>query len=349
MDGIGQRKAVCCERGYMAMCLTLGGKRKMEEPPPSTEKHSGNWYVLLAGLPRPEAALVLAPGVALCPLDAPLTVFDLAAVGATGFREWAVLEPMAAGCRCEVETAQDGAVAPGYDALNRAWLASALLVLRGFTRHLCVACSAYSWNVVAGHQKRSAQVFDRQFREEGVEAAVHRSKRALPKFQGGLLDFHLKMTVHEGFRQDAVSPEDAAWIKDHFEVFNALAAQSEVFRLALEAAMDWRFTKDGRSAVARLWSGIEAIFGISSELVYRISLLSACLLAERGKARKTKFEEVKKLYGLRSKIVHGEAISDEKVVAAINDSFRLLADLLMATINKGHVLKQDDFDEAVFG
>ncbi len=320
----------------------------MEEPPSSTEKHSGNWYVLLAGLPRPDTALELAQGVVLCPLDAPFTVFDLAAVGASGFREWAVLEPMAAACHCEIETAQDSAVAPGYDALNRAWLASALLVLRGFTRHLCVACSAYSWNVVAGHQQRSAHVFERQLREEGIEAAVYQSKGALPQFQGGLLDFHLKMTMQEGLRQDAVSPEDASWIKDHFEVFNALAAQSEVFRLALEASMDWRFTKNGRSAVARLWSGIEAILGISSELVYRISLLSACLLAERGRARKTKFEEVKKLYGLRSKIVHGEPTSDEKIAAAINGSFRLLADLLMATVNKGHVLQQNDFDEAVF-
>ena len=50
--------------------------------------HRGNWYVLIFGLTRPEAISVLASGISLRPLDARLDVFDLAAVGAVGFREW---------------------------------------------------------------------------------------------------------------------------------------------------------------------------------------------------------------------------------------------------------------------
>ena len=139
------------------------------------------------------------------------------------------------------------------------------------------------------------------------------------------------------------------WIREHYDVFNDLAASSEPFKFALEAAIDWRFAKDARSAVARLWSGIEAIFGITSELVYRLSLLAASLLAERGDARKAKFEAVKKLYGLRSKTVHGEPLSEDKLASALNDSYHLLADLLILSIHRGHVLGQDDFDQAVFG
>jgi hypothetical protein len=45
------------------------------------------------GLPRLEAPLTLAPGLTLVPLDSSLSVFDLAAAGAVGFREWAMLEP----------------------------------------------------------------------------------------------------------------------------------------------------------------------------------------------------------------------------------------------------------------
>ena len=207
---------------------------------------------------------------------------------------------------------KDAAILPGYGTLNRAWLASTLLVLRGFTRHLCVACSSYSWNIVAGHQERTSHVFQQQLREEGPDAAVYKSKRDLPRFQGNLLDFHLTLLTNKDARTDEVSLEDAGWIHQHFDVFNNLAAQSQPFRFALEAAIDWRFAKDARSAVARLWSGIEAIFGITSELVYRISLLSACLLAERGDTRKAKFEQVKKLYGLRSKVVHGEQLTDKE-------------------------------------
>lgn len=309
----------------------------------------GNWYILIAGLPRPAASLTLAPGVSLRPLEQPLSVFDLASAGAVGFQCWAVLEPLAPGCCSEIESAKDAAIVPGYDTLNRAWLASALLVLRGFTQHLCVACSSYSWDIVAGHQERTSHVFQQQLREEGPDAAVYISRRDLPRFQGQLLDFHLSLLTNEDVQRGEVSVEDAAWIREHFDVFNKLAAQSQPFRFALEAAIDWRYAKDARSAVARLWSGIEAMFCISSELVYRLSLLSACLLTERGDSRKAKFEEVKKLYGLRSKVVHGEQLPDEKILSALNDSYHLLASLLLLSINKGRVLGQEDFDQAVFG
>jgi len=73
---------------------------------------------------------------------------------------------------------------PGYDTLHRAWLASGLLMLRGFVRHLCVACNSYSWNIIAGHQGRTAHVFQQQLQEEGPDAAVYKSKRDLPTLGG---------------------------------------------------------------------------------------------------------------------------------------------------------------------
>ncbi len=311
--------------------------------------HEGNWYVLLMGLPRPEAPLTLAPGLSLVPIESPLSVFDLAAVGAVGFREWAVLESISRVCTCEIETAKDSDVLPGYDTLNRAWLASALLVLRGFSRHLGVACSSYSWNLVAGHQKRTSHAFQEQAKREGVEAAISRPKRDLPAFKGNLLDFHARFLIDKDARTDPVSPDDAAWTFSHFGTFNRLASESEAFRLALEAAIDWRYAKEPRLAVGRIWSGIEAVFGVTSELVYRISSLCASLLEERGQPRKARFQAVKKLYNLRSKAVHGEPLPEEQLVSAMNDSSRLLRELLLLTIEKGHVLRVDDFDDALFG
>lgn len=317
--------------------------------PAEGDTHHGNWYVLVQGLPRPEAPLTLAPGLTLVPLESPLSVFDLAAAGAVGFREWAMLEPVSHLCTCEIETARDSDVAPGYDTLNRAWLVSALLVLRGFSRHVGLACSSYSWSLIAGHQKRTAQVFQEQAATEGVDAAVYSPKRDLPPFKGNALDFHPRVLVDSGARIDPVSSDDADWIAAHFETFNRLASKSEPFRLALEAATDWRFAKEPRLAVSRIWSGIEALFGISSELVYRISILCASLLEERGEPRKAKFQAVKRLYGLRSKAVHGEPLPQEQLVAAMNDSLRLLRELLLLTIERGHVFGAEDFDDALFG
>jgi hypothetical protein len=214
---------------------------------------------------------------------------------------------------------------------------------------LAVACSAYSWNLIAGHQKRTAHVFEEQLRGEGVDAAIHTSQRALPPFKGNLLDFHARLLIDKNARTDSVSPDDAAWISENFGTFNRLASESEAFRLALEAAIDWRYAKEPRLAVGRIWSGIEAVFGITSELVYRISGLCASLLEPRGQPRKARFQAVKKLYGLRSKAVHGEALLQEQLVSAMNDSYRLLRELLLLTIEKGHVLGADDFDDALFG
>lgn len=155
--------------------------------------------------------------------------------------------------------------------------------------------------------------------------------------------------VDRDARTDTVSSADADWIAAHFQTFNRLASKSDAFRLALEAAMDWRYAKEPRLAIGRIWSGIEAVFGVTSELVYRISLLCASLLEERGPLRKARFQAVRRVYGVRSKAVHGEPLAQEQLLAAMNESYRLLRELLLLTIGKGHVLGGDDFDQAIFG
>ena len=289
----------------------------------------GNWYVLLAGLPRFESSTVLAPGLGLRPLESPLSVFDLAAAGAVGFKGWAALEPFGHACTAEIESAMDANITPGYDTLNRAWLATGLLVLRGFTKLWGVACSGYSWNLITGHQPRHSEHFKMQAQAEGIDKAVFQPKHSLPPFRGNLLDYHLSCFVDAGYRTDAPNEADATWMRTYFDTFNHLASDNEAFRFALEAAIDWRFAKEPRSAVARLWGGIEALFGVNSELVYRISLYSACLLAQRGQARKLKFDEVKRLYGLRSKVVHGEK-------------------LLLVAVERGKPITAEDVDDAIF-
>lgn len=112
--------------------------------------------------------------------------------------------------------------------------------------------------------------------------------------------------------------------------------------------MDWRYAKEPRSAVARLWGGIEALFEVNQELVFRISLLSACLLEPRGPRRKRKFDAVKALYSGRSKIVHGEPMDENKVVEILSESFDLLRSLLLVAVEKGRVPTKSDLDDVLF-
>lgn len=310
----------------------------IEDAPPAGDDVR-NWYVLLTGVPGPDVPTQIADGLTIRRIEDPLTVFDLAAAGAAGFREWAVLEPIASVANSEIETAADAMTTPGYDALNRAWLASALLVLRGYQRLTAPACSAYSWNRIAGHQARSM----------GGRASLGAGRpQELPRFSGGLLDYHLKTIAVGESRQDPVSVDDAEWLMQHFETFNRLASDSESFRFALEASVDWRYSRDLRTALARVWAGIEAVFGISSELVYRISILSAALLEQRGATRRERYKEVKKLYSARSKAVHGGTIKREDLVHALDGSVALLGQLLLLTTERGHILVNDDFENALF-
>lgn len=301
------------------------------------------WYVLVCGLSLAADYFDLGSSLTLRRLVTPLSVFDLAGVGAAGFREWAALEPLAPSASAEISSATDAATKPGYDALNKCWLVSALLVLRGFARHICPACSAYSWNLIAGHQRAVAPTFRRQLEQEGVEKAVFEPRAALPRFQGGLLDYHLHLLIPGETRTTPFDDSEAAWISENFHRFNRLASEDERFRFALEAVTDWRYAKDPRAGIARIWAGVESLLAINSELVYRVSLCAATAIAPRGPGRLSAFRRIKGLYGVRSKAVHGEPIDQGKLLGALHDSFDVLRALLVDAIQRGSLRTEEDF------
>jgi len=312
------------------------GAMEQDAPPES-------WFVLVAGLPMMGDAFDLGSSLMLRRIPNRLTVFDLAAAGAAGFREWTLLEPLAPGATAEIQSPAAAAAMPGYNALNKCWLASALLALRGYSRHLCPAVSAYSWSLIAGHQEASAPVFRQQAREEGYERAIYAPRRTLPSFKGGLLDYHVRLLLPRVNADHPFNEDEAAWFRAHFETFNRLAAQSERFRFALEAAADWRFAKEPRAAMARVWSGIESLLSVSSELVYRVSQMAACVLAPRGPERVEAFRGLKKLYGLRSRAVHGEPLDEAKLADALSSSYEVLRALILDAVTRGTVRDEEDF------
>jgi hypothetical protein len=312
-------------------------------PSPEQVTSPDTWHVLVCGLPLAEDSFDLGSSLTLRRLFTPLSIFDLAAAGAVGFREWGVLEPLAPTATAEIVSPVDAAPVPGYDALNKCWLVSALLVLRGFARHICPACSAYSWNFVAGHQQSSARAFRQQLAEEGVDKAVFQPRQSLPPFRGGLLDYHLRLLIPRETRSAPFDSTEATWQANNFECFNQLASLNERFRFALEAAIDWRFEKDPRAAVARVWAGIESLLGIKSELVYRVSLSAATVVAARGPERLGAFSRIKALYDVRSKAVHGEPIPEDKLLTGLHDSFEVLRTLLLDAVERGKLRSEEDF------
>jgi hypothetical protein len=175
------------------------------------------------------------------------------------------------------------------------------------------------------------------------------SPNDLPPFHGQVLDYHFRLFPGKEPRNDSPNAEDAAWTQQYFEPADRLAANSPGFRLALECAVDWRYSKEPRSAIARLWTGIESMFAVQTELVFRISLLSASLLEPRGTSRRARFTATKKLYNLRSKAVHGASLSESVLVDGLDETFGLLRDLILLCVTRGRVFDEEDLENSLLG
>jgi hypothetical protein len=77
-----------------------------------------------------------------------------------------------------------------------------------------------------------------------------------------------------------------------------------------------------------LWAGIEGLFGVDSEIVFRLSLYAARFLEpDNDNSRSEVFTDVKRLYKQRSAAVHGSWIKGD-LEAGVAESVQLLLSLL---------------------
>lgn len=284
------------------------------------------YYILFYNLSIDQDCVDLLPGFVLKKVS-PISVFDLALAGSKGFREWAILEPIIHNCTTEaISWDTEELTNPiGYDALNRVWLFSVLLILHDMQDQYPIAYNKYSWNIFSG---------------QTVPGAV---KASIGEFSGGVLDFTLSY-IHTTSKKGMLDNESYEFIRKYFISANKLAHDYEQFRLGLLSLYDWRFAKDIRVAIARLWVGIEALLNINSELSYRIALYASTVLEDRGEARKARFNEIKKLYSKRSRAVHGDSMSDEDLVDTIEKSFQLLKDLIVFCCKTNKMLSIVDIE-----
>ena len=166
--------------------------------------------------------------------------------------------------------------------------------------------------------------------------------------QAGLCDYHVNMIQLKTLQEIKIENTDTDWIKKHFEIANTLAYKHEKFRYSIEVINSWRYCVDIKSAIAIIWAAIESIVDVSTEITYRLSLSISSLLCERGEERLLKFKEIKSLYGLRSKVVHGSNIKEAEIEKALVGSFSLLAELVIFMIENNKMINDEDFQTAIF-
>jgi hypothetical protein len=145
----------------------------------------------------------------------------------------------------------------------------------------------------------------------------------------------LRVTHHHlhGWRHEPlkISESDCEWLTNHFVKARKLL-KDETFQSAVHCLASYHWHPHPRPRLALLWAGIEALFDIDSELSFRLSLFAAKFLEPNDRAAsKTLFKQVKDLYKVRSKAVHGgDMKGDTKKL--ISDSASLLQRLLRRCI-----------------
>lgn len=102
-----------------------------------------------------------------------------------------------------------------------------------------------------------------------------------------------------------ITDEDSQWLKTHF--LNAsLLMKNDKFNTAAYSLATYRWNIVPRIKMAVIWSGIESIFGASSEIRFRLSIyISRFLYPDDAEKRQETYQLVKKLYSERSTAVHG--------------------------------------------
>jgi hypothetical protein len=148
-----------------------------------------------------------------------------------------------------------------------------------------------------------------------------------PECQLSVTNYHLRgLPTAE---PHVVTEEEAIWIEANIGNARRLLDKS-AFRNAVHSLASYRWHSLPQARLALIWSGIEGIFDIDSEIVFRLSLYIARFLEpDDQEQRLGLFNEVKRLYKPRSQAVHGTSLRGD-TGADVDAS----ADLLWRLIRK---------------
>jgi hypothetical protein len=206
------------------------------------------------------------------------------------------------------------------DCFNLAWWIISLIRVRSLAEFLVPVASDHSWSVIAGLNSKTCNV---QFIED-VPAAKKLAKSS------------------------PIPTADLVWVSDHLTTF-AHMLEIPSFRLAVECLTTHQHQTSDRMMAAMLWSGIESLFSIQAELSFRISAFIASLLEPPGETRRDLYVRVKKLYGIRSKAVHGAKLSGQQLHEHIVEVRHLLSRLLCRMVENGSIFSEQEIENALFG
>jgi hypothetical protein len=97
----------------------------------------------------------------------------------------------------------------------------------------------------------------------------------------------------------SMTDTEITWVEKNFGKARSLL-QNDYFRNAVHCLASYRWHSMPRARLAIIWSGIEGLFGVDSEIVFRVSIYAAKFLEPEDRVKQIEmFEKVKELYKLR--------------------------------------------------
>jgi hypothetical protein len=140
-----------------------------------------------------------------------------------------------------------------------------------------------------------------------------------------------------------ISAEPLAWARDNKTAFDALI-KVPAFNAAMRCYGNSHYLFDADMRIMLLWSGIEGLLSVDSELTRRIALYSTLMIKGSHEDKVKWFADVKKAYGVRSKAVHGGAANEQILQDGYQQASRILVRLLARCVEIGRVPIPAEFD-----
>ncbi|HRJ88997.1 MAG TPA: HEPN domain-containing protein [Pyrinomonadaceae bacterium] len=133
-----------------------------------------------------------------------------------------------------------------------------------------------------------------------------------------------------------LTDKETEWVETHYSFARNLLDDWR-FQNAVLALSSYRWHTHPRPRLAILWSGIEGLFEVDSEIVFRLSLYISRFLEPQSKKRRMEvFDHCKKLYGHRSKAVHGAKHKGD-TTQMVEDSAKLLLRIIRKCVTSRSV------------
>ncbi|HCM0980085.1 TPA: hypothetical protein ACF35C_004589 [Vibrio parahaemolyticus] len=146
-------------------------------------------------------------------------------------------------------------------------------------------------------------------------------------------NYHMRGSVNSLY---TITAEDVHWLNTHFQNARSLL-DVDRFSDAVSARSSYKWHPNPRTQLAVLWSGIEGLFDIQGETVFKLSLFVAKFLEPDDKYQaKRILSSVKKLYKSRSSAVHGSKIKGDRS-QLVSESSELLERLIRRCIEVGSI------------